>query len=182
MLFGEKEPNRICNHPDVRVLRHQLRGQFADGYVLFFGRPRNLKTLQQTGLRIVRTTTDDGTRLVGVNISAQCVREIQQYFGMWKCTASTADEILQTVNNENQSIDLLGDIKIRRTRFQGVSVTFADLLSRRTIQLSTPRIRDVFDPHEDPPPPTMATSAMRLHAFLLGRESLSDRMFEGSGC
>jgi hypothetical protein len=45
---------------------------------------KHLKALQQTGLNIVRTTTNDGMRLVGVNISAECITEIRKHFGIWR--------------------------------------------------------------------------------------------------
>ena len=81
-----------------------------------------LKNLQQEGLNIVRTTTDDGTRLVGVNISPNAVGEIRRTFGLWKDTAGCAEEILRSVREENETVELLGEIKIRKTRFQGTSV------------------------------------------------------------
>jgi hypothetical protein len=83
---------------------------------------KHLKALQQTGLNIVRTTTNDGTRLVGVNISAECITEIRKHFGIWRSAATTAEEILRSVNDDNENIDLLGDIKVRKTRFQGMGV------------------------------------------------------------
>lgn len=84
---------------------------------------KHLKMLQQTGLNIVRTTTNDGTRLVGVNISAEYITEIRKHFGIWSNTATSAAEILQSVNYENETVDLLGDVKIRKTRFQGIELT-----------------------------------------------------------
>ncbi|MBK8467573.1 MAG: strawberry notch C-terminal domain-containing protein [Chloracidobacterium sp.] len=83
---------------------------------------KHLNALQQTGLNIVRTTTNDGMRLVGVNISAECITEIRKHFGIWRSAATTAEEILKSVNDDYENIDLLGDIKVRKTRFQGTSV------------------------------------------------------------
>lgn len=83
---------------------------------------KNLKKLQQTGLNIVRTTTDDGMRLVGVNIAADTIKEIRRTFGIWQSAAGTAEEIIRTVREENEIIELLGDVRIRKTRFQSVSV------------------------------------------------------------
>ena len=80
---------------------------------------KNLKKLQQTGLNIVRTTTDDGVRLVGVNIAGDTINEIRRTFGIWRCAAGTAEEIIRVVRQENEIIELLGEIKIRQTRFQG---------------------------------------------------------------
>ena len=81
-----------------------------------------LKQLQQQGLNIVRTTTDDGVRLVGVNISPDAIGEIRRTFGLWKNTAGCAEEILRSVREENETVELLGEMKIRKTRFQGSSV------------------------------------------------------------
>ncbi|NJM54377.1 MAG: hypothetical protein HC846_13970, partial [Blastocatellia bacterium] len=83
---------------------------------------KNLKKLQQTGLNIVRTTTDDGVRLVGVNIAAETIKEIRRTFGIWQCAAGTASEIIRAVREENEIVELLSEIRIRQTRFQGVSV------------------------------------------------------------
>ncbi len=81
-----------------------------------------LKQLQQKGLNIVRTTADDGTRLVGVNIAQDSIGEIRRTFGLWKNTAANAEEILRSVREENETVELLGEIKIRKTRFQGGQV------------------------------------------------------------
>jgi hypothetical protein len=80
---------------------------------------KNLKKLQQTGLNIVRTTTDDGTRLVGVSIAAGSLNEIRRTFGIWKNSAGTAEEIIRAVGEEHETVELLGEIRIRQTRFQG---------------------------------------------------------------
>lgn len=83
---------------------------------------KNLKKLQQTGLNIVRTTTDDGVRLVGVNIATDTIKEIRRTFGIWQSAAGTAEEIIRTVREENEIVELIADVRIRPTRFQGVSV------------------------------------------------------------
>ena len=80
---------------------------------------KNLKKLQQNGLNIIRTTTDDGTRLVGVSIAAAAVNEIRRTFGIWKNAAETAEEIIRAVRDEHEIIELLGEIRVRQTRFQG---------------------------------------------------------------
>ena len=80
---------------------------------------KNLKKLQQTGLNIVRTTTDGGVRLVGVNIAGERVNEIRRAFGIWQCSVGTAEEVIRAVRQENEIVELLGEIRIRSTRFQG---------------------------------------------------------------
>lgn len=80
---------------------------------------KNLKKLQQTGLNIVRTTTDDGVRLVGLELSDERVNEIRRTFGIWRCAAGTAEDFIRAVRQENEIVKLLGDMRIRQTRFQG---------------------------------------------------------------
>jgi len=80
---------------------------------------KNLKKLQQTGLNIVRTTTDDGMRLVGVNIASDTIKEIRRTFGIWQTAAGTCEEIIRAVREENEIVELLGEVRIRSTRFQG---------------------------------------------------------------
>jgi hypothetical protein len=70
-------------------------------------------------LNIVRTTTDDGKRLVGVNIPGETIGEIRRAFGLWRNTAANAAEILRSAREENETIELLGEMKIRPARFQG---------------------------------------------------------------
>jgi len=78
-----------------------------------------LKTLQQSGLRIVRTTTDDGLRLVGISISGESLGDIRRHFGLRARIPSSAAEILRVVDFERNTVGLLDNIKIRTTRFQG---------------------------------------------------------------
>lgn len=81
-----------------------------------------LKNLQRQGLNIVRTTTDDGTRIVGVKVAPDAIGEIRRTFGLWNNSGETAEEILRSVREENETVELLGEIKVRKTRFQGASV------------------------------------------------------------
>jgi hypothetical protein len=83
---------------------------------------KNLKKLQQTGLNIIRTTTDVVVRMVGVNIASDTINEIRRTFGIWRGAAGTAEEIVRAVSEENEIVELSGDTRIRQTRFQGVSV------------------------------------------------------------
>ena len=82
-----------------------------------------LKTLSHDALNIVRTTTDDGTRLVGVNIAREWIGDIRRHFGLRSEIPTTAAEILRVVDFENNTVNLTGDIKIRTTRFQGQLLT-----------------------------------------------------------
>lgn len=82
-----------------------------------------LKTLSHDALNIVRTTTDNGMRLVGVNISGEWLRDIRRHFGLRSNIPTTASEILRVVDFEKNTVNLIGDIKIRTTRFQGVLLT-----------------------------------------------------------
>ncbi len=82
-----------------------------------------LKTLSHDALNIVRTTTGDGTRLVGVNIAPEWIGDIRRHFGLRSEIPTTAAEILRVVDFENNTVNLTGDIKIRTTRFQGQLLT-----------------------------------------------------------
>ena len=82
-----------------------------------------LKTLSKDALNIVRTTTDDGMRLVGVKITEECLRDLFRHFGLRSDIPTTAPEVLRIVDFENNTVYLTGDIKIRTTRFQGRLLT-----------------------------------------------------------
>jgi P-loop containing NTP hydrolase pore-1/C-terminal domain on Strawberry notch homologue len=82
---------------------------------------KNLKMLSQAGLNIIRTTTDDGKRIVGVKISTETIGEIRRMFGVRQNVAETTEEIIRVVSRENETIELVGGIKIRKTRYQGIS-------------------------------------------------------------
>lgn len=102
---------------------------------------KNLKRLHQSGLNIVRTTTDEGTRLVGVSLSGETINEIRRTFGIWNSSGTTAAEIYREVFEDFQTITLLGDAKVRRTRFQGrpvieaVPASFDQIAEFRTLGL-----------------------------------------------
>jgi hypothetical protein len=55
---------------------------------------KSLKKMQQDRLNIVRTTTDDGKRLVGVNIPGETIGVIRRAFGLWRNTAANDAEII----------------------------------------------------------------------------------------
>lgn len=82
-----------------------------------------LKTLSHDALNIVRTTTDDGTRLVGVRISEEWLRDLFVHFGLRSDIPKTAPEVLRIVDFEKNSVNLIGDISIRTARFQGTLLT-----------------------------------------------------------
>lgn len=82
-----------------------------------------LKTLSSDALNIVRTTTDDGTRLVGVNIASEWLNDIRRHFGLRSDIPTTAAEILRVVDFENNAVNLTSDVKIRTSRFQGQLLT-----------------------------------------------------------
>jgi len=82
-----------------------------------------LKTLSHDALNIVRTTTDEGTRLVGVKISEEWLRDLFRHFGLRSDIPTTAPEVLRIVDFENNTVHLAGDIRIKTTRFQGRLLT-----------------------------------------------------------
>jgi hypothetical protein len=97
--------------PTMRKTIHLLSGTLLPVW-------KSLKKLQQDRLNIVRTTTDDGKRLVGVNIPGETVGEIRRAFGLWRNTAANAAEILRSLREENETIELLNEMKIRPARFK----------------------------------------------------------------
>jgi len=82
-----------------------------------------LKTLSKDALNIIRTTTDDDTRLVGVKISEGWLRDLFRHFGLQSDIPTTAPEVLRIVDFENNTVHLAGDIRIKTTRFQGRLLT-----------------------------------------------------------
>lgn len=82
-----------------------------------------LKTLSHDALNIVRTTTDDGTRLVGVRISEEWLRDLFIHFGLRSDIPTTAPEVLRIVDFEKNAVNLIGGISIRTARFQGTLLT-----------------------------------------------------------
>lgn len=82
-----------------------------------------LKTLSHDALNIVRTTTDDGTRLVGVSIASEWIGDIRRHFGLRSELPTTAAEIMRVVDFENNTVNLTGNIRIKTTRFQGRLLT-----------------------------------------------------------
>lgn len=82
-----------------------------------------LKTLSHDALNIVRTTTDDGTRLVGVKISEESLQDLFRHFGLRSDIPTTVPEVLRIVDFENNTVYLTGDIRIKTTRFQGRLLT-----------------------------------------------------------
>lgn len=82
-----------------------------------------LKTLSKDALNIVRTTTDEGTRLVGVRIAEAWLRDLFRHFGLRSDIPTTAPEVLRIVDFENNTVHLTGNIRIKTTRFQGRLLT-----------------------------------------------------------
>ncbi|MBX3282044.1 MAG: strawberry notch family protein [Acidobacteria bacterium] len=82
-----------------------------------------LKTLSKDALNIVRTTTDDGMRLVGVKISDEWLADIRRHFGLRLKAPTTAQEILRITEFEHNTVKLMDDIQIKTARFQGMLLT-----------------------------------------------------------
>jgi len=108
------EENKIPPFEDRTV--HMLSGALLPIW-------KYLKTLSHDALNIVRTTTEEGTRLVGVRISEEWLRDIRQHFGLRSNVPSTASEVLRAVDFERNSVNLIGDVTVRSSRFQGQLLT-----------------------------------------------------------
>lgn len=80
---------------------------------------RQVKNVKDAGTKIVRTTTDEGVRLVGLQIPKRSVKEIMRLFdGAWQ-QDETASEIFQNVLYGKESLELIENIRLKTSKFFG---------------------------------------------------------------
>lgn len=80
---------------------------------------RQIKNIKDAAFKIVRTTTDEGVRLVGLQIPKTQVKEIIRLFdGIWE-QEETSKEIFQSVLEGKESIELTENIRLRSSKFFG---------------------------------------------------------------
>ena len=80
---------------------------------------RQIKNVKDTAFKIVRTTTDEGVRLVGLQIPKTQVKEIVRLFdGVWE-REETAAEIYQNILDGKESLELLENIRLKNSKFFG---------------------------------------------------------------
>ncbi len=80
---------------------------------------RQIKNVKDAAFKIVRTTTDEGVRLVGLQIPKTQVSEIIRLFdGVWG-RQETSDEIFQSVLDGKESVELTENIRLKSSKFFG---------------------------------------------------------------
>ncbi len=80
---------------------------------------RQIKNVKDAAFKIVRTTTDEGVRLVGLQIPKQQVKEIIRLFDcVWE-QAETSNDIFQSVLDSKESVELAENIRLKSSKFFG---------------------------------------------------------------
>ncbi len=80
---------------------------------------RQIKNVRDASFKIVRTTTDEGVRLVGLQVPKQTVKEITRLFDCAWYRAETSEEIFQSVLNGKESCELVENIRLKNSKFFG---------------------------------------------------------------
>ena len=80
---------------------------------------RQIKNIKDAAFKIVRTTTDEGVRLVGLQVPKPQVKEITRLFDCtWK-TEETSSEIYESVLFGKESLELIENIRLKNSKFFG---------------------------------------------------------------
>ncbi len=80
---------------------------------------RQIKNVKDAGTKIVRTTTDEGMRLVGLQIPKPTVKEIVRLFDcVWE-REETSAEIFQSILCGKESLELIENIRLKSSKFFG---------------------------------------------------------------
>ena len=80
---------------------------------------RQIKNIKDAAFKIVRTTTDEGVRLVGLQVPKPQVKEITRLFDCtWK-TEETSSEIYENVLFGKESLELVENIRLKNSKFFG---------------------------------------------------------------
>lgn len=80
---------------------------------------RLVKNVKDSAFKIVRTTTDEGVRLVGLQIPKTQVKEIVRLFnGVWE-QEETASDIYKSVIDGKESLELIENIRLKSSKFFG---------------------------------------------------------------
>ena len=80
---------------------------------------RQIKNVKDTAFKIVRTTTDEGVRLVGLQVPKSNVKEITQLFDCAWQGAETSSEIYENVLFGKESLELVENIRLKNSKFFG---------------------------------------------------------------
>jgi len=80
---------------------------------------RQIKNVKDAAFKIVRTTTDEGVRLVGLQIPKTQVKEIVRLFDCAWQSDDTSSEIFQSVLFGKESLELVENIRLKSSKFFG---------------------------------------------------------------
>lgn len=80
---------------------------------------RQIKNVKDAAFKIVRTTTDEGVRLVGLQIPKHTVKEITRLFDCAWQQAETSEEIFQSIIGGKESIELVENIRLKNSKVFG---------------------------------------------------------------
>lgn len=80
---------------------------------------RQIKNVKDAGAKVVRTTTDDGVRLVGLQVPKNTVKEITRLFDCAWQRAETSEEIYQSIINGKESLGLIENIRLKGSKVFG---------------------------------------------------------------
>lgn len=80
---------------------------------------RQVKNVKDAGSKIVRTTTDEGVRLVGLKVPKSCVKEIVRLFDCAWAREETSNEIFQNVLYGKESLELVENIRLKNSKLFG---------------------------------------------------------------
>jgi len=80
---------------------------------------RQIKNVKDAAFKIVRTTTDEGVRLVGLQVPKTCVKEIVRLFDCAWQREETSSEIFQNVLYGKESLELVENIRLKSSKVFG---------------------------------------------------------------
>lgn len=80
---------------------------------------RQIKNVKDASFKIVRTTTDEGVRLVGLQVPKPYVKEITRLFDCAWQRAETSEEIFQSVIGSRESCELVENIRLKNSKVFG---------------------------------------------------------------
>jgi hypothetical protein len=80
---------------------------------------RQIKNVKDASFKIVRTTTDEGVRLVGLQVPKHTVKEITRLFDCAWQREDTSEEIFQSVIEGRESCELVENIRLKNSKVFG---------------------------------------------------------------
>ena len=80
---------------------------------------RQIKNVKDASFKIVRTTTDEGVRLVGLQVPKHTVKEITRLFDCAWQRQETPEEIFQSVVHGKETLELIENIRLKNSKVFG---------------------------------------------------------------